>query len=71
MASLKLQVAGMHCGHCTMKVERALKGIRGVFGVAVFLEDGEAEVDYDAAQATPAEFVAAVQQAGYQATVAE
>jgi copper chaperone len=71
MASLKLQVTGMHCGHCKMKVEQALKAVPGTFGVVVFLEEGEAEVDFDAAKATPALFVAAVEKVGYQASVAE
>jgi copper chaperone CopZ len=68
MASLKLTVAGMHCGHCKMKVEKALQGVAGTFGVAVFLEEGAAEVDYDPAQAAPEQYVTAVQAAGYQAT---
>jgi copper chaperone CopZ len=68
MATLKLTVAGMHCGHCKMKVEKALQGITGTSGVAVFLEDGAAEVDYDPGQATAEQYVAAVREAGYQAT---
>jgi copper chaperone CopZ len=68
MASLKLTVTGMHCGHCKMKVEKALQGVAGTFGAAVFLEDGAAEVDYDPATASPDAYVAAVREAGYQAT---
>jgi len=68
MASLKLTVAGMTCGHCKMKVEKALQGVAGTFGTAVFLEDGAAELDYDPAQASPEQYVAAVRAAGYQAT---
>jgi copper chaperone CopZ len=68
MASLRLTVTGMHCGHCKMKVEKALQGVAGTFGAAVFLEAGSAEVDYDPAQASPEAYVAAVSEAGYQAT---
>lgn len=68
MASLKLTVTGMHCGHCKMKVEKALQGVAGTFGAAVFLEDGAAEVEYDPAKAAPEQYVAAVSAAGYQAT---
>jgi len=71
MAALKLSVTGMTCGHCKMKVEKALQGVTGTIGVAVFLEDAEAEVEYDPARAAPDQYVAAVQQAGYQASVAE
>lgn len=71
MASLKLKVAGMTCGHCKAKVERALQEVSGTFGAAVFLEDGEAEVDFDPAVAAAHQYVAAVCHAGYQASVAE
>ena len=71
MAALKLSVTGMTCGHCKMKVEKALKGVAGTIGAAVFLEDGEAEVEYDPKAAAPEQYVAAVRQAGYQATVTE
>ena len=69
MASLKLAIAGMTCGHCKMKVERALTGVAGTFGTAVFLDEGEAEVDFDPAAASPDQYVAAVREAGYQATI--
>ena len=71
MAALTLSVTGMTCDHCRMKVEKALKGVTGTLGAAVFLEDGEAEVEYDPNAATPEQYVAAVQQAGYQAAARE
>jgi copper chaperone CopZ len=71
MASLRLKVTGMTCDHCKMKVEKALQGVPGTFGAAVFREDGDAEVDYDPAKASAEAYVAAVERAGYGATVAE
>lgn len=71
MASLKLVVTGMTCGHCKVKVEQALQAVPGTFGAAVFLEDGEAEVEFDAARAAADQYVAAVRAAGYQAAVAD
>jgi copper chaperone len=71
MASLKLRVTGMTCGHCKMKVERALQGVTGTYGAAVFQQEGEAEVDYDPARAEPTAYLAAVERAGYHASVAE
>lgn len=68
MASLTLTVTGMTCSHCQKTVETALKEVRGVRGAAVFLEDGEAEVEYDADRATPDALVAAVATAGYTAS---
>ncbi len=69
MANVKLHVAGMHCGNCQSKVERALKGVSGVYAAIVDWNGGEAEVDFDDDVATPAQLVGAVKQAGYTATV--
>ncbi|HEX9580608.1 MAG TPA: heavy-metal-associated domain-containing protein [Gemmatimonadales bacterium] len=69
MTRLKLRIVGMHCGHCQMKVEQALKGVAGTHNVAVFRTEGEAEVDYDAAHASPDRYVSAVHEAGYAASV--
>ena len=69
MANLKLHVVGMHCGNCQNKVERALKGVPGVYTAIVDWSGGEAEVDFDDDMTTPAQLVSAVQQAGYTATV--
>jgi copper chaperone len=71
MASLKLRVSGMTCGHCQATVEKALKAVDGTFGAAVFLDEGEAEVDYDSGKANAEQYLSAVAAAGYQATVAD
>jgi len=47
MANVKLRITGMTCGHCLAKVEKALKGVSGVYWAVVDLPDGEAEVDFD------------------------
>jgi copper chaperone CopZ len=65
MATAKLRVTGMTCGHCQMKVEQALKGVNGVYTAIVDLKDGEAEVDFDDDAVTSAQLIAAVQKAGY------
>ncbi len=39
-----LTIEGMMCGHCSMHVEKALKGIEGVTDVAVDLQNKTAEV---------------------------
>jgi Cu+-exporting ATPase len=69
MALLNLKVAGMHCGNCASKVERALKSVPGTYGAAVDLEHGKAEVDFDGAVA-PETFIDAIRSAGYRAEVA-
>ena len=69
MANVKLHVLGMHCGNCQSKVERALKGVTGVYVAIVDWAGGEAEVDFDDDRVTTTQLVGAVRQAGYDATV--
>src|SRR2546428_10245492 len=70
MATLKLRVTGMTCGHCQMKVEKALRGASGVYSAVVDLSAGEAEVDFNDDAATTDQLIAAVAKAGYGAKVA-
>jgi len=70
MATAKLNVTGMHCGHCQAKVESALKGVQGVYTAIVDLQDGEAEVDFNDDAVTTDQLVAAVTRAGYTAKLA-
>jgi len=71
MASLNLKITGMHCSHCVTKVEQALQRVSGVYGAAVDLERGAAEVDFDAKQATPDAMISAVKAVGYNAEAGE
>jgi copper chaperone len=70
MANVKLRVTGMTCGHCQAKVEKALKGVTGVYTAIIDLPDGEAEVDFDDDSVTTDQLLAAVVQAGYGAKIA-
>jgi len=70
MATLKLRVSGMTCGHCQAKVEQALKRANGVYSAVVDLQAGEAEVDFDDDTATTDQLIAAIARAGYGARVA-
>ena len=70
MASAKFKVTGMTCHHCQQKVEKALKGIAGVYTAIVDLPDGVAEVDFDDDAVTQTTLVAAVERAGYSARLA-
>ncbi len=69
MASLSLKITGMHCSHCRAKVEQALQKVVGVYGAAVDLDQGAAEVDFDVQKTEPGALVAAVQAVGYGAKV--
>jgi len=70
MATLKLRVEGMSCGHCQATVERALMAVGGVYSAVVDLRDGEAEVDFNDDVVTTDQLVAAVVRAGYSAKLA-
>jgi copper chaperone CopZ len=65
VASVKLWVTGMTCAHCQSKVEKALKGVTGVYSAIVDLGDGEAEIDFDDDVLTTEQLIGAVKQAGY------
>jgi copper chaperone len=69
MARVQLTVTGMTCGHCHRKVEDALNGVEGVFGVLVDLEAGMAEVDFDDVRTGAEVLVKAVEASGYRAAV--
>jgi len=70
MATLKLRVSGMTCGHCQLKVEQALLGASGVYSAVVDLSGGEAEVDFDDDTTTTDQLITAIEKAGYRAKVA-
>ena len=70
MANVKLRVTGMTCGHCQAKVEKALKGINGVYSAIVDLPDGEAEIDFNDDHVTTEQLLSAINKAGYSAKVA-
>jgi copper chaperone len=70
MANVKLRVTGMTCGHCQAKVEKALKGINGVYSAIVDLPDGQAEIDFNDDQVTTEQLLSAVTKAGYVAKIA-
>lgn len=70
MASLKLHVTGMTCGHCQAKVEKALKSISGVYSAIVDLPNGEAEIDFNDDTVTTDTLLGAIKTAGYAAKIA-
>ncbi len=71
MASATLRIVGMTCDHCRKTVEDALKGVPGTFGAAVFLDEGEGEVDFDDGKASVDLYIRAVEGAGYTARLSE
>lgn len=66
MASLKLHIEGMSCGHCLNAVNKALASLPGLTVRQVAI--GRAELDFDSGVVSVDQIVAAVCDAGYPAT---
>jgi Cu+-exporting ATPase len=66
-----LPIKGMTCANCVATIERNLKKIDGVEQTAVNLSSERATVGYDDSKTGIPEFVARIQRAGYDVTVAE
>ncbi len=59
-----IQIAGMSCMHCQMRVEKALKGVEGLKSAAVDFKAGIATVEVDAAVSDTV-LKNAIKEAGY------
>jgi copper ion binding protein len=63
-------VTGMSCGHCEKAVREAAAQLPGVSSVVVDLKGGRATVSFDPGATTSAAIVAAITDAGYEASEA-
>ena len=68
MRNVELKVEGMHCMKCVAKTKAALEAVPGVRNVEVSLEDGKATLEAGML-ANDAKLIAAVDGAGFKATV--
>lgn len=66
MSRIEITIEGMTCGHCAMSVTNELVTLEGVSNVQVDHASGKATVEAD--DVTEELLVAAVEEAGYQAT---
>jgi MerR family copper efflux transcriptional regulator len=69
MKSADLAIEGMHCQGCAKTVEMLLATVAGVKTASASFADHGAKVFYDPAAVTPQTLVAAIEQAGYKASV--
>jgi copper chaperone CopZ len=67
MEKLKLAVDGMSCGHCVGRVKKALSAVQGVEVKDVTV--GAVTVEYDPTLQSVAAVLAALDSAGYPASV--
>ncbi len=67
--TVRLQIDGMTCASCVGRVEKALARVPGASGVSVNLATNTAQLQRLAGSAGDAALLAAVRQAGYEATL--
>lgn len=65
MEKLTLDVQGMSCGHCVNAIETNVGKLDGVSTVAVNLETGKVDVDFDGAKTDKAAIVNEIEDQGY------
>ena len=68
MEMATINVRGMTCGHCKKSVEVAVSALPGVDAVAIDLAGGWAKIRFAPRATSLAAIVAAIQDAGYEAT---
>ncbi|WP_369798604.1 heavy-metal-associated domain-containing protein [Methanosarcina sp. WH1] len=61
-----MKVEGMSCGHCVMRVKKAIEGLEGVKKVDVSLENKQAVVEFDEGKTDVKKIKAVVQENGYE-----
>lgn len=61
-----IKVEGMSCGHCVMRVKKAIEDVQGVKKVDVSLENKQAVVEFDEEKTDVEKIKAAVRESGYE-----
>lgn len=64
-----LKVEGMTCGHCVMRVTKALEAVEGVKKAKVDLAKNEAVVIFDGAKVKNEVLIKIVEEAGYKTSL--
>jgi copper ion binding protein len=63
MREITINIEGMSCQHCVMRVKKAIEGLAGISGLSV--EVGSAKVTFDETKIQQADIENAVVKAGY------
>jgi copper chaperone len=63
MKQTTIQIDGMTCQHCVMRVKRALEGLEGISDLSV--EIGSARMTFDESKTQQADIENAIIKAGY------
>lgn len=67
MATLKLDIEGMHCGGCATGIQMLTEGMDGVTSSFVDYDAKKGTVEYDEAKIQPDEIIAEIATLGYTA----
>ncbi|TAN41071.1 MAG: copper chaperone [Nitrospirae bacterium] len=67
MNEIRLDIGGMSCGHCVMRVKKAVDALAGVLKSEVNV--GSAVVQYDETKVKKEDIVAAIDKAGYKTSL--
>ena len=70
METIKLNINGMTCGGCVSSATKALENVSGVDKALVSLESNSAEVSFNPTQTNADALVEAVEDAGFDCSVA-
>ena len=63
MKDITINIDGMSCQHCVMRVKKALEGLVGISGLSV--EVGSAKMSFDESKIQQADIENAIVKAGY------
>jgi len=66
MAEATIKIEGMSCGHCVMRVKKAVETLTGISEADVSI--GTARVKYDEAKVNREDVEKAIEAAGYKVT---
>lgn len=61
-----LHVEGMSCSHCVKAIEEAVRGLDGVSGVSVSLDEKTVTIERDPSKSSLAQIQEAIEEAGYE-----
>jgi len=63
MAETTIQIDGMSCQHCVMRVKKAIEALAGIKSLSVDI--GKATVSFDESQIQRSDIEKAIEKAGY------
>jgi copper chaperone CopZ len=65
MQTIELKTGGMHCGSCSTLVRMSVEELPGVASAKADHASGRTHVEFDPAQVSAADIIAAIVAAGY------